>query len=127
MLIYRPYSPGLAIVRFHDAKFAPVIDSRRGKQMNKAFVIFGVLAFAGLGSNANAYTFDGGVCPKDPKVQCGIKCDNGQTADYIKWTGSGWSDLVGRTKDADLNALARKLIANSNKMVALMGGKDMCK
>lgn len=69
----------------------------------------------------------GGTCPKDPKVQCQVICDNGQVADYMKWTGSAWSDMVGRTKDADVNGEAGKLVAKSNSDSKLTGGAASCK
>jgi len=97
--------------------------------MNRQRLLAGVLAGIAAGSAAQAYTFDapGGVCPKDPKIQCAVKCSNGNVADYMKWTGSGWSDLVGRIKDADINGEARKLAANANHQSVAMGGKADCK
>jgi hypothetical protein len=97
--------------------------------MTMRFLFGGVLALLALNTPAAAYKFDapGGLCPKDPKVQCAVKCDNGNVADYIKWTGTGWSDLIGRVKDPDMNGEARKLVAKSNQQNVAMGGKADCK
>jgi hypothetical protein len=97
--------------------------------MRQNIVLAAMLAAVVHVTSASAFTLDapGGVCPKDPKVQCAIKCDNGNVADYMKWTGSGWSDLVGRIKDADMKGEAGKLVANSNHQNVAMGGKADCK
>ena len=97
--------------------------------MKTPFLLGGALALLALTAPAAAYKFDapGGVCPKDPKAQCAVKCDSGAVADCMKWTGGGWSDLIGRIKDPDMNGEARKLIAHSNKQNVAMGGKVDCR
>jgi len=98
--------------------------------MKYRFVILGMLVIAAAPySAAFAYKLaaPGGVCPKDPKIQCQIVCDNGQTADYMKWTGAGWSNLVGTIKDGDMNGEAKKLIAKSNSDNKMLGGAPDCK
>ncbi len=97
--------------------------------MKMRFVPGAILALLSLTAPAAAYKFDapGGVCPKDPKVQCAVKCDNGSVADYMKWTGAGWSDLIGRVKDPDMNGEARKLVADSNHENVATGATADCK
>jgi hypothetical protein len=97
--------------------------------MTMRFLPGAILALFALTAPAAAYKFDvpGGVCPKDPKVQCAVKCDNGNVADYMKWTGTSWGDLIGRVKDPDMNGEARKLVAKSNQQNVAMGGKADCK